>query len=94
MDGGAGVTLPGRTFAGRHSLSHLSAAGITGTVARDADDYVAIVHALGADRTGLARLRAGLRERVATSPLCDAPRFAANFTAGLRLMWRERCAAG
>ncbi len=86
------VTLPGHSFAGRHAQSHLAAAGVSGTVARDADDYVAIVTALGADRPALRRLRAGLRARVASSPLCDAPRFAAHFAAGLRQMWREACA--
>ena len=35
------VTCPGATFAGRHSLSHLSNVGLTETVARDLDEYVA-----------------------------------------------------
>ncbi len=34
------ITLPGKTFAGRHSLSHLSNVGLTETVARDVADYV------------------------------------------------------
>ncbi|MCX7379366.1 MAG: glycosyltransferase [Alphaproteobacteria bacterium] len=86
------VTLPGRSFAGRHAQSHLAAAGVSGTVARDADDYVAIVTALGADRQALQQLRAGLRARVASSPLCNAQRFAGHFADGLRHMWQEACA--
>ena len=35
------VTCPGETFAGRHSLSHLSNVGLTETVAGDAHEYVA-----------------------------------------------------
>jgi predicted O-linked N-acetylglucosamine transferase (SPINDLY family) len=85
------VTLPGRSFAGRHSFSHLSVVGLTETIAADADDYVAVVRRLGADRARLAALRAGLRGRVANSPLCDGPRFARGLEAALRGLWRERC---
>ena len=85
------VTLPGQSFAGRHAQSHLSNAGLGETVARDEDDYVAIVHRLGADRMRLARLRSELRERVAQSPLCDGPRFARNLEASLREFWRAWC---
>jgi predicted O-linked N-acetylglucosamine transferase (SPINDLY family) len=86
------VTLPGRSFAGRHSLSHLSVAGLTQTIAADPDDYVAIIRRLGADRDRLAALRAGLRARLAASPLCDGPRFARHLEQALRGLWRERCA--
>ena len=86
------VTLPGETFAGRHSLSHLSNIGLDETIARDADDYVAIVHRLGAERGRLAQLRAQLRDQVVRSPLCDGPRFARSFEATLREFWQAWCA--
>jgi protein O-GlcNAc transferase len=86
------VTLPGQSFAGRHSFSHLSVVGLIETIAADADDYVAIIRRLGADRPRLAALRAGLRARLAASPLCDGPRFARGLEAALRDLWRERCA--
>jgi protein O-GlcNAc transferase len=85
------VTLPGRSFAGRHALSHLSNVGLTETIARDAGDYVAIVHRLGAERARLARIRSELRQRVAASPLCDGPRFARHFEAALRKSWQRWC---
>lgn len=88
------VTLPGATFAGRHSLSHLSVVGLTETVAADADDYVAIVRRLAADRSRLAALRKGLRQRVAASPLCDADRFAANLQTALLKFRASRLAEG
>ena len=78
------VTMPGQTFAGRHSFSHLSNVGLTETIARDPEDYVAIVRRFGADRGRLAQLRSELRKRVAQSPLCDGPRFARHFEAALR----------
>jgi predicted O-linked N-acetylglucosamine transferase (SPINDLY family) len=70
------ITCPLETFASRHSLSHLSNVGLTETIARDLDDYVELAVSLAADLPRLAVLRAGLRQRMAASPLCDGKRFA------------------
>jgi predicted O-linked N-acetylglucosamine transferase (SPINDLY family) len=78
------VTCPGETFASRHSLSHLSNVGLTETIARDLDEYVELAVSLASDLPRLAALRAGLRERMAASPLCDGPRFARQFMELLR----------
>jgi predicted O-linked N-acetylglucosamine transferase (SPINDLY family) len=75
------VTCPGETFAGRHSLSHLSNVGLTETIAQALEEYVELAVSLAGDLPRLAALRAGLRERMAASPLCDGKRFAANFMA-------------
>ena len=72
------VTCPGETFAGRHSLTHLSNVGLTETIARDLDEYVALAVSLAGDLPRLAAMRAGLRERMAASPVCDGKRFADN----------------
>jgi predicted O-linked N-acetylglucosamine transferase (SPINDLY family) len=81
------VTCPGETFAGRHSLSHLSTVGLTETIAGDLDQYVDIAVRLASDLPRLADLRANLRPRVAASPLCDGPRFAENLLPLLRRAW-------
>jgi len=83
------VTCPGETFASRHSLAHLTAAGFTDTIACDFDDYVKIAVALSSDLPRLAALRAGLRDQMAASPLCDGPQFAKNFAALMRRVWSE-----
>ena len=85
------VTCPGETFASRHGLSHLSNVGLTETIARDLDEYVDLAVSLAGDLPRLAALRAGLRERMAASPLCDGKRFAANFAEILRGVWRRWC---
>ena len=85
------VALPGRIFASRHSLSHLSNAGLPELAARDADEYVAIAQGLARDRDRLAALRGGLRARMAASPLLDHARFARGFEAALRTAWRDWC---
>ena len=77
------ITLPGKTFAGRHSLSHLSNVGFTDTLARDVADYVELAVQLAHDLPRLAKWRVELRGQVARSPLCDGPRFAANLMKAL-----------
>jgi predicted O-linked N-acetylglucosamine transferase (SPINDLY family) len=86
------VTWPGHSFAGRHSQSHLNAAGLTDTIADSADAYVAIVERLNADRTALAARRSAQRAQIAASPLADADRFAAHLHDAWRGAWRIWCA--
>ena len=88
------ITLPGKTFAGRHSLSHLSNVGLTETVVRDVADYVELAVRIARDLPRLAQWRAELRGQVARSPLCDGPRFAANLMKALRSIWQEWVATG
>jgi predicted O-linked N-acetylglucosamine transferase (SPINDLY family) len=78
------VTLPGETFASRHSTSHLSNVGLDEWVARDREDYVRLAVARATDFEALATLRAGLRARAKASPLCNASRFGRNLGVALR----------
>ena len=84
------VTCPFETFASRHSFSHLSNLGLTETIAHDLDRYVDLAISLAGDLPRLAALRAGLRERMAASPLCDGKRFANNLMSLLRDVWEQR----
>jgi predicted O-linked N-acetylglucosamine transferase (SPINDLY family) len=84
------VTCAGATFASRHSLGHLTSIGLRETIARNRDDYIRRAVDLTGDLPRLAAIRAGLRERMAGSPLCDAPRLARNLMALLRRVWREQ----
>jgi len=86
------VTLPGRTFAGRHALSYLSTAGLAELVAADEAGYVGRVVSLAADRERLATLRQSLRQRLVASPLCDCRRLAGELSRQLREAWRAWCA--
>ncbi len=83
------VTCPGETFASRHSLSHLSNVGLTETIARDLDEYVELAVSLAGDLPRLAALRAGLRQRMAASPLCDGKRFATSLASMLHEVWEQ-----
>jgi len=85
------VTYAGDTFAGRHSATHLTAAGLGQFCNRTVDDYVAMAVDWSRRREELAELRRSLRDRVAASPLCDAPRFAQNLSHELMRLWTDWC---
>ncbi|MBL8827402.1 MAG: tetratricopeptide repeat protein [Planctomycetaceae bacterium] len=85
------VTLPGSTIASRQTLSILTAAGVTDTIARDEDDYVNIVTRLAGDRTELERLRRRLRPSVEQSAFMQAERFAPAWSAAVRQIWSQWC---
>lgn len=82
------ITMPGATFVSRHSLSHLSTLGLTETIARSPEEYVELAVALAGDVPRLAALRAGLRGRMAASPVCDGKRFAAHLANVLETVWQ------
>jgi predicted O-linked N-acetylglucosamine transferase (SPINDLY family) len=85
------ISLPGETVASRHSMSHLCNVGMTETVARDRDQYIELAVGLASDLPRLAAIRAGLRERMAASRLCDGPQFATDLTRLLREVWHAWC---
>jgi predicted O-linked N-acetylglucosamine transferase (SPINDLY family) len=86
------ISLEGRVFVSRAGLSLLTNLGLPELVARDVGDYVAIAATLASDLPRLSALRAGLRERMRASPLCDAPRFVGNLERLYRDAWRSWCA--
>lgn len=88
--------VPVLTRRGDRFLSHVGESlnrnvGLDAWIAYDLADFARRASALAADRQALAETRAGLRSRLSESPLCDAPRFAAAFSRGLRGMWQEWC---
>ncbi len=87
------VTLAGHTLLSRQGASLLSAAGLADWVADNEQDYVARAVAAAQDLPALAALRAGLRQQVASSPLCHGYRFAVHFHAALLGLWNQRQAS-
>lgn len=88
------VTAVGELPTSRSAASLLQALGLDEWVAPSIDAYVQVAVERARDTEALTRLRAGLRQRLAASPLMDAPRFARDFEACLRTAWREYCAQG
>jgi predicted O-linked N-acetylglucosamine transferase (SPINDLY family) len=87
------VSLAGDRHASRVGASLLRAIGHPEWVAADWEDYATKAAALAAEPAKLAAIRAGLRDELRRSPLLDHAGQAARFSAALRAMWREACAA-
>ena len=86
------ITLYGKSHAGRMCASVLAGMGLSHLTARTPDDYVRIATALSGDLDALEQMRAGLRARMAASPLCDGHAFARKIEAAYREIWRTWCA--
>jgi protein O-GlcNAc transferase len=85
------VSLAGETATSRGGASLLHAVGLDELVANTPEQYLDIAAALAADPKRLAALRAGMRKRMAASPLMDEPRFTRNLEKAYRTMWRAWC---
>lgn len=87
------LTLYGDRHCSRNGSGIMRELGLPEWVTFSSAEYVERAVALAADLTALASVRAGLRERLLTSSLCDAPRFAHDLAASFRAMWRNWCAS-
>ena len=85
------VTLPGPTFAGRHSATHLTNAGMNELVAENWEQYINIVVGLTQDLSSLTIIRQHLREILLNSPVCDGKKFALHFSHAMRAIWQRYC---
>lgn len=65
------VALEGTWMGGRMSTTILKALGRPEWCARNADDYVALIQRMAADKAALRRHKTTLRQEVLTSELCD-----------------------
>ena len=86
------VTKPGPTFAGRHSTTHLQNAGVPEWITDNWQQYKDKAVELASDPEKLANIRAGLRAKVAASPIIDGERFGAHLSKAFREMWKQRVA--
>ena len=87
------VALIGGTPISRASFSLLSNVGLAELAAPSDEQYAEIAVRLAGDLPRLASLRASLRDRMKSSPLLDAGRFARNLEATFRMAWRRWCSA-
>ena len=85
------VTLPGPTFAGRHSATHLINAGMPELVVKSWEEYRQRVIELASDIPNLSIIRACLRQFLMQSPTCEAKRFGQHFSTAMRAIWQRYC---
>lgn len=85
------ITLAGNRHAGRVGVSLLTRVGLTELIAHNPEEYVKLAVELAGDTERLGRLRAGLREQMKRSPLCDAAAFTAELERAYRELWIKWC---
>jgi protein O-GlcNAc transferase len=83
------LTCPGRTFASRHSTSHITNAGYPQFVAKDREAYVELAVQWAARLEELAAIRAQMREQVRASALCDSAAFAHDLLKIFQEAWQH-----
>ncbi len=86
------VTHTWDRHAGRAAASILGAVGLADCVAHDSGEYVAIAARLAGDLERLAGLRAGLRERMRSSPLMQEAQFVRRLEQAYVRMWESKLA--
>ncbi len=74
------VTLTGECYAGRMGCSIMNHIGLSNMAAANEAEYVEKAVQLGRDKDGLAGLRAGMRQRLLSSPICNIEQFGCDFT--------------
>lgn len=88
------VTLAGSRMIERQGVSMLRAIGLEDGIAASTEDYVRTAVGLANDAERRRTLRAGLRDRVRSSELCDADGMARAIEAAYLGMWRRRLQGG
>ena len=85
------VSLVGTRFAARFGLGILSAAGLQEFAATSAEEYIKIAVNVAKNVPRLAQLRAGLRARMAGSPLMDEVKITRSLEKIYRDVWAKWC---
>jgi len=88
------VSLAGSFGFERSGATVLINAGLAELVAADERQYLEIAQRLAGSVPALAGLRRGMRERLARSPLLDAPRFVAALERLYRQAWGSAVRGG
>nr|WP_286669169.1 FkbM family methyltransferase [Fodinibius salicampi] len=83
------ITMPGPTFAGRHSTTHLINAGLEQWVVDSWDDYTRKAIGLTSNLEELKEWRFKLRNQLLNSPVCDGKRFGAHLSVAFQKMWEQ-----
>jgi protein O-GlcNAc transferase len=85
------VVLAGQNHAGRVGVSLLSSLGLRDLVAENPENYVAKVAKLAHDLGQFSEMRTSLRQRMASSTLCNAPQFVGELEGVYRQVWQRWC---
>jgi len=85
------ISLIGETLVSRYSMEILHHAGLGELAAETPEAYVTCALDLACDLDRLRTFRTSLRERMATSPLCNATPYARSIESAYQDMWGKWC---
>ena len=85
------ISLVGETFISRAAGSMLHHVGLGNLAVDTPEAYVDCARNLAGDIDRLRTLRAGLRERLESSPLCNAPAYARSIESAFKDIWQAWC---
>lgn len=85
------VALEAERMIGRQTAAFLRLLGMDDWVARSREDYVRLAIEKSRQRERVSQVRIELRQVMASSPLCDAPRFARDLESSYRSIWQRYC---
>jgi protein O-GlcNAc transferase len=85
------LTLASRPPVGRIGASVMTNIGLSDWVAKDENEYVDKAESFANNVEELARLRAGMRERIKASPLMDETGFARDVESAFKNIWLRWC---
>jgi len=85
------VSLVGEMVISRYGMALLQRVGLDYFATLSADEYVNKAVALARNAEALEKIRMSLRDRMMSSSLLDAVRFADELERGYREMWRQWC---
>jgi predicted O-linked N-acetylglucosamine transferase (SPINDLY family) len=88
------LTQMGRTVVGRMGMSQLTNLQLPDFVAEDDEQFISLGQRWAEDLSGLAEIRRTQRQRMASSPLMEASKFARRMETAFRYMWEEWIAHG
>lgn len=88
------LTVAGNSYVSRQGVMQMTQVGLPEFVADSPAALVALGKSWMGKRDELAAIRAGLRDRLLASPLCDPVRYVRNLEAALRAKWAERLPKG
>jgi predicted O-linked N-acetylglucosamine transferase (SPINDLY family) len=88
------ISFMGDRFISRAGGSISTQAGLGELAVDTPEKYIETARALAADLPRLRGLRSGLRQRMATSPLCDGPAYACAVENAFRSLWADKFGGG
>jgi len=81
------LAVAGTSYVSRQGVMQLVTVGLTDFIAGSPQELIDVAKAWTDRRPELADIRAGLRDRLAASPLCDGPRYVRHLETAVREAW-------